>query len=277
MGQQAAEQRGVHAGRDRQKQIGVGRGRGAPRIDDDELRAALALGRHHALVKHRMAPRRIRADQHDEVGFVDVAVGAGHDIGAEGAAVAGDRGGHAQARIGVDVGRAEKAFHQLVGDVIVLGEQLAGEIERDRVRPVALQDRAQSAGDFLQRLIPAGANERTVRLPQHRMQQAAIERKRLAQARCPSSTAARNSPDGRDRPRSSRRRGRPAPPARRSRPRNRGTWCARQADEAAGRSCQAADVWLASGGHGLTPRAARPARGRRSGPRGKIRSRRRCE
>jgi hypothetical protein len=56
--------------------------------------------------------------------------------------MAGDRGRHTEARVGVDVGRAEKAFHQLVGDVVILGEQLAGQIEGDRIRPVAIKDRA---------------------------------------------------------------------------------------------------------------------------------------
>ena len=87
-----------------------------------------------------MAPGGVGADQHDQVGLVEILVAAGHGVGAEGAAVAGDRRGHAQPRIGVDVGRADKALHQLVGDVIILGQQLAGEIERDRVRAIALDD-----------------------------------------------------------------------------------------------------------------------------------------
>ena len=101
----------------------------------------------HALEQHRMAPGGVRADEHDQVGLVEVLVAAGHRVGAEGAAVAGDRRRHAQPRIGVDVGRADEALHQLVGDVIVLGQQLAGEIERDRVRPVALDDAREAVGD----------------------------------------------------------------------------------------------------------------------------------
>ena len=73
-----------------------------------------------------MAPRRIRADEHDQIGFIEVLIDARDYVGAEGATMTCDRRSHAQPRIGVDVGRAEEAFHQLVGDVIVLGEQLAG-------------------------------------------------------------------------------------------------------------------------------------------------------
>ena len=98
--------------------------------------AALLARASEALVEHRMAPGEVRADQHDEVGQLEILVVAGHDVGAEGAAVAGDRRGHAEPRIGVDVGRADEALHQLVGDVVVLGQQLAGDVEGDRVRPV---------------------------------------------------------------------------------------------------------------------------------------------
>ena len=69
-----------------------------------------------------MAPGGVGANEHDQVGFIEVPVGSGHSIGAEGAAVTGDGGGHAQSRIGIDVGRAEKAFHQLVGNVVIFGE-----------------------------------------------------------------------------------------------------------------------------------------------------------
>ena len=46
-------------------------------------------------------------------------------IGTEGALVCRHRRGHAQPRIGVDISAADKALHQLVGDVIILGQQLA--------------------------------------------------------------------------------------------------------------------------------------------------------
>ena len=66
-------------------------------------------GGREALVQHRMAPRGVAADQHDEVGFVEVLVAARHHVLAEGAHVARDRGGHAQPRVGVDVGRCRRS------------------------------------------------------------------------------------------------------------------------------------------------------------------------
>ena len=96
-----------------------------------------------ALVEDRVAPGRIGADQHHEIGKLQVVVALRHHVGAEGAAVAGDRGGHAQARVGVDVRRADEALGQLVGDVIVLGQQLAREIEGDRLGAVRGADGAR--------------------------------------------------------------------------------------------------------------------------------------
>ena len=145
--------------------------------------AALVFRSDHPLVQDRMAPRRIGADQHDEVGLVEVAVDARHRIGAESAPVACDRRRHAKPRVGIDIGRAEKTFHQLVGDVIILGQQLAGQIKRNRVRPVAVEDRAQSVRDLAQRRVPIGYRQRAVGLTQHGMQQALFERQGLAQRR----------------------------------------------------------------------------------------------
>ena len=183
MHQQAAEQRGVHPGRDGKKEVGILRGGGAARIDHDDLGAALALVPDHALEQHRMAPGGVRADQDEEVGGVEVLVAAGHGVGAEGAPVAGDRGGHAQPRVGVDISRADEALHQLVGDVIVLGQELAGEIERDRVGAVAIDDALKAGGDAIERGRPVDARETAVELPQHGMQQTLFQSQRLAERR----------------------------------------------------------------------------------------------
>jgi hypothetical protein len=51
------------------------------------LRAARLFRRQQALVEHRVAPREVRADQHDKVGLVEVLVGAGNGVGAKGAFV----------------------------------------------------------------------------------------------------------------------------------------------------------------------------------------------
>ena len=68
--------------------------------------------------------------------MVDVLVAGGRRVGAERQLVAGDRARHAQPRVGVDVVGADQPLRELVEDVVVLGQQLAGDVERDAVRAV---------------------------------------------------------------------------------------------------------------------------------------------
>ena len=138
-------------------QVGERAGGGAAGVEDDDahLRARL-LGGGEALVEDRVAPGEVGADEDHEVGLLEVLVGAGHGVRAEGAAVAGDRGGHAEAGVGVDVGRADEALHQLVGDVVVLGQQLARAVDRDAVRAVRVDGGAERRGDQVEGLVPAG-------------------------------------------------------------------------------------------------------------------------
>ncbi len=118
--------------------IAFRRRHGAARIDRHELhRRARGLGRQHALEQDRVAPGEIGADQNQKIGRFQVFIGVRHRVRAEGPDMTGDRRGHAEAGIGVDIGRADEALHQLVGDVIVLGQDLAGDVEGDRVRPLA--------------------------------------------------------------------------------------------------------------------------------------------
>ncbi len=74
MHEQAAEQRRVHAGRDAEKEVGILGGGGAARIDHHDLGAALALVPDHALEQHGMAPGRVRADENEQVGRVEIVV-----------------------------------------------------------------------------------------------------------------------------------------------------------------------------------------------------------
>ena len=73
--EQTVEQRDVAARRDRQMQIGMLGGRGAARIDRRRSSCrACALRRHDALEQHRMAPGEVGADQHDQVGLLEILV-----------------------------------------------------------------------------------------------------------------------------------------------------------------------------------------------------------
>jgi hypothetical protein len=114
-------------------------------------RASLARD---ALEQDGMAPGGVRAHQHDHVGQFQVVVAAGHQVFAERALVARHGRRHAQARIGVDVRAAHVALHELVGDVVVLGQQLARDVQRDRVGAVLGDDGAQAARHPVQRRIP---------------------------------------------------------------------------------------------------------------------------
>ena len=87
-----------------------------------------------------MAPGGVGADQHDEIGLVEILVAARHRVRTEGAAVGRHRARHAEARVGVHMGRAEEALRELVGDVVILGEELSGQVEGDRIRAVLLGD-----------------------------------------------------------------------------------------------------------------------------------------
>ena len=157
MFEQASKQRDVTAGGERELEVGALAGRGAAGVDDDELGAAYGPGRLHALEQHWVAPGEVAADEDNEVGLLEILVDAGDDVGAERADMAGDGGRHAKAGIRVDVGRAEEALHQLVGDVVILGKTLAGNIEGHAIRAVLGDGRAECVGDAAERVIPTDA------------------------------------------------------------------------------------------------------------------------
>ena len=154
MHQQAIEQHDVGVGGQRQMQIGRLGGGGAARVQHHDTGAAGSLRGAQALMQHRMAPGGVAAHQDEQIRLVPVFINAGDEVLAECAHVAGDRGCHAEARIGVDIAAADAAFHQLVGGVVVLGEELAGHIERDAVGAMRGDGRAEPVGDAVERGVP---------------------------------------------------------------------------------------------------------------------------
>ncbi len=183
MNQQTCEQCRVGAGLQAQKQISIAGGIGPARIDHHHAGAARLLVGKHALVQDRMAPGRVGADQHQQVCLVEILIAAGHGVGAERAAVTGDRRRHAQPRIGVDIGAADETLHQLVGDVVILGQQLAGEIERHRTRPVALDDMGKAVRDMIERVAPCHPLHDALAAADHRIEQPVFDPQRLAERR----------------------------------------------------------------------------------------------
>ena len=97
---------------------------------------------------------RVGTRDQQQVRVIEVLVAGRRRIGAERLLVAGHRARHAQARVGVDVVRADQALRELVEDVVILGQQLAGDVERDRVGTVLGDDRREAIGDVIERDIP---------------------------------------------------------------------------------------------------------------------------
>ena len=156
MRQQSVEQHRIAAGAQRQMQIRALAGRGPARVDDDDAAIGiLRFCRQHARMQDRMAPGGVGADQHQQIGLFQIFIATGNRVAAEGALVADHAGGHAQPRIGVDIGGADKPLRELVDDVVILGEQLARNVEGHRIRPVLADRFAESVGDMRQRGIPA--------------------------------------------------------------------------------------------------------------------------
>ena len=109
---------------------------------------------HQPLIQHRMRPGRVRANEYHQIAVFHVLVAARHHVFTEGAFVAHHRRRHAQPRVGINVRRPDKAFHQLVGGIVILGQQLAGGIKRHRLRPPFVDDVPQPLARFAQRLRP---------------------------------------------------------------------------------------------------------------------------
>ncbi len=77
-------------------------------------------------------------------------------IGAQGLLVAGDGRRHAQAGVGIEVVGTDEALGQLVEDVVVLGQQLAGEVEGDGIGAVGADGVGESLGGMVKCVIPGG-------------------------------------------------------------------------------------------------------------------------
>ena len=152
--EQPVEQRHVATRRDGKVQVGPVAGRGAARVDHHQLGATLFARRDDPLIQNRMTPCEVRAGENDQIGLFQIFIGAGHRIGPEGPLVPRHGRGHAQARVGVDVRRAEEPFGQLVRDVIILGQQLTRDIERHAIGAVLGDGVAEPLRDQIKRLVP---------------------------------------------------------------------------------------------------------------------------
>ena len=157
------EQGDVGARSQRQMEIGNLGAFRAARVGDDDLQVGIGgAGVLDVAEDDRVGDGRIGASNEDELGLQDVRVAARRGIGAQCLLVAGNGRRHAEPRIGVDVVGADQALGQFVEDVVILGHQLAGNVEGDRIRAVGTDDLGEPAGRVIERRIPTQRFSRPV-------------------------------------------------------------------------------------------------------------------
>ena len=182
----------------------------------------LAFGCRDTLIEHRMTPGQIRARQHDEIGQFQILIGAGNGIRPESAPMSRHRRRHAQPRIGVDIGGADETFHQLVGDIVIFRQKLAGNIECYAVRPMLAYGFGKAACHQIKRCIPACGLALYLRFEQPSFQIDGLAKSGAFRAKTPEIGGVQGVTRDANRLRS--------PPwwrERRSLPRNKGRWCER--------------------------------------------------
>ncbi len=103
-----------------------------------------------------MAPGRIGTHEQDQIGGVQIVISAWYDIFTKCAIVRSHCAGHAKPRIGIDIGTANEAFHQLVGNVIVFRQQLSGNVECNAVGSMLFDTLLHPACDLAYRIAPTG-------------------------------------------------------------------------------------------------------------------------
>ncbi|MNM51242.1 hypothetical protein D3C81_622970 [compost metagenome] len=93
-----------------------------------------------------MTVGHVRADDEEHLGTIKVLIAARRSVGPQRLLVAAAGAGHAQARVGFDVAAADEAFGQFVDQVLGLQRHLPGDVERQGIGPMLVNDCAQSPG-----------------------------------------------------------------------------------------------------------------------------------
>ena len=170
----------VAAGHQPQVQRRLLGGRGAPRIDDDQLAASQAL-RLEVLHDRRHRLRDVGADEQDGVGLGDVGDGERQAaIEPEGAQARRRGRRHAEAAVVVDVRRAERDARELAEQVDLLVGQRAAAEDAHRVAAVLALHDADGGADALDRVIPVGRDQLAGGVADERRDQTFGMRQRLA-------------------------------------------------------------------------------------------------
>ena len=149
----------IRAGVRAQKEIGAARHLMLAQIGDDQLLAAQLVGALDARREHRMALRRVAADDENKVGLLDVGDRTGIAAVADRAEEARRGRRLAVARAVVDVVGADDGARQLLHQVAFLVRALGGGDERERVGPVRGLDLREAAGDQVEAPRPNSPRE----------------------------------------------------------------------------------------------------------------------
>ena len=151
---------------------------GHARIDHDERGAGVGF---EPPAQDRVVVGDVRADEHDDVGALEVFVRAGWSVAAKRSLVAGHGGRHAERRVAVVVGRAKAELHELAQRVELFSHELPGADDAHRVAAVCGLHVAKPGGHRLERLRPADRREPAARSAglEQRLPRAAIGRDRV--------------------------------------------------------------------------------------------------
>ncbi len=106
-----------------------------------------------------MGDAEIGSDEDYYVAFLEVRVGVGRGIEAEGLLVSGDGGGHALAGVGIAVEKAHPEFEKAAEEGHFLERNLSGGEEGDGFVAVLFLDGFESAGESFQSGFPVGRDE----------------------------------------------------------------------------------------------------------------------
>ena len=139
--QHAVEQHHVGAGLNRQKQIRQLDRVSTARVCHDDLHRGVGFfGIFNAAKQNRVGKRGVAADDEDAARMVDVVITGRRRVRTQRLLVPRHRAAHAQAGVAVDVVGAYQTFGELVEDVIVLRQQLPGDVKPHRIRAVVSDD-----------------------------------------------------------------------------------------------------------------------------------------
>ena len=159
--QNPMEQGDIGTRKNRQMQVSQIAGVSTTRVNDDDFHLrTTGFGFLQPTKKYRMGVGHVTADDHHAVAQFQIFVTAWRGVSAEATFVADHRRGHAQPRIAVDIVGTDQRPRQFVEGVVILGEQLPGNVERYAVRAVFGDGFGKDVGGVLQCAVPASTAAR---------------------------------------------------------------------------------------------------------------------